>query len=65
VLHLQGFDVAGSSELLLQDSSGNQYLSSFNTGKFNMKSNDNINDIDITDVKTLSTCFPFSQIAQS
>jgi hypothetical protein len=36
VLHLQGFDVAGSSELLLQDSSGNQYLSSFNTGKFNV-----------------------------
>ena len=32
VLHLQGFDVAGSSELVLQDSSGNQYLSSFNTG---------------------------------
>ena len=32
VLHLQGFDVAGSGELLLLDSSGNQYLSSVNTG---------------------------------
>ena len=50
-LHLQGFDVAGSSELLLQDSSGNQYLSSFNTGN-HMKLNDNIDGIDIPDVKT-------------